>query len=271
MKGGSHAKGFTIIETLIVLAVTSALFIGALALIGGRQGKTQFAQSARDVESQLQQIMNEVSSGYYSSTEDFKCEKSGGKPVIETVSLGTPPEQGSNKDCIFMGKIIQMSIDNPDAATFNVYSLVGLREATEFSDAAPRLLARSSADAASVPDIYESEKISFSPTVGSLKYNNTTEIGAFGFVSRLGATLGSDDNTEQLDLVAIPGTARGTNKLDGVSDIHDNLGSIITNPAGGVQLCLFSGTADQSALITIGGQGRPITVSSTIKGTANCS
>lgn len=57
------AGGFTIVETMIVLAVSGVLFISMVGVIQGQQNKIQFKNSMTDVVSQVQSIIGQVSTG----------------------------------------------------------------------------------------------------------------------------------------------------------------------------------------------------------------
>ena len=69
MFGGMKPHGFTIVETLIFLAVSGLMFVSVLAYIGGKSGQTEFDQGIHSVFSQLQSIPASVSAGEY--TNDY--------------------------------------------------------------------------------------------------------------------------------------------------------------------------------------------------------
>ncbi len=105
--------GFTIVEVMIVLAVTGIMFVSAVVLINGRQNKTEFTTAINNLQQQLQQIINETVSGYYPNQGTFTCQGNSTGPVTFT---GTATKQGANGGCIFMGKAIQFGSDtNPSA------------------------------------------------------------------------------------------------------------------------------------------------------------
>jgi hypothetical protein len=284
MKGGSSARGFTILEAMIVLAVTGALFIMAFAFINNRQNKTQFSEGVRDVESRIQKVISEVSTGYYPNNGDFQCGEQADGPRLQT---GVAP-QGTNEACVFLGKVMQFAVSTPqnstpESPTVNVYSLVGLRErlgsdvlVDNLTEARPRLIARGDSDPGTVPNMFEKFELPFGLTVAWMRYNNATAIGTVGFTSRLGANLGDSDTSQQVDLLAIPGPGTGLGiaqgaAVDNIKTRVRTLPAANTNPAGGVQICLKSGGTRQSALITIGSQGRQLLVSTAIKNTDDCS
>src|SRR6266511_2117091 len=110
MKGGKKARGFTVVETLIVLAVTGGLFVAIAATLSGRQNRTQFTQAIQEIQSQIQQVVNDVGSGYFPSTNNFSCSATLAGPSIATGSA----EQGSNAGCVFIGKAIQFGVAGTD-------------------------------------------------------------------------------------------------------------------------------------------------------------
>lgn len=123
MKQGGHRKaeaGFTVIETLIVLAVSSALLISAFALVGGRQAKTAFMTSINSVQEEIQQAINETTSGYHGL--DFQCTASVGQVTHLTQGAGTP--DGS---CLFIGNVLQFGTGTSglSLSQMGFYPLVG--------------------------------------------------------------------------------------------------------------------------------------------------
>ena len=66
MNGGKRPLGYTIIEVMIVLAVSGVMFIIAASFISGKQESTAFTEGANEFASQLQQTIAEVADGQYS-------------------------------------------------------------------------------------------------------------------------------------------------------------------------------------------------------------
>ncbi len=124
-RGGRNTsiQGFTIVETLIVLAVTSALFFAATLYINGQQNRTDFQVGIRNLKQQIEQVINETRSGYYPSNNDIKCTYSGGNNVNIVPGV---QEQGTNGECIFAGKALVFDSDN-HPQEINVYTLAGRR------------------------------------------------------------------------------------------------------------------------------------------------
>lgn len=118
---GSTTHGYTIIEVMIFLIVSTALLGSAVAGISQQNRRVQFSQSVTGFEQQLQDILNDVSTGFYPSTNNLTCVSS---PVgIQANNSATPVDQGSNAGCIFVGKAIVP--DTVDRAKYNIYTLAG--------------------------------------------------------------------------------------------------------------------------------------------------
>lgn len=110
-------NGFTILEVMIVLAVSSAMLVTAIVLFGGQQGKVQFTQSIRDVESKIQDVMNDVSIGFIPSSTT-RCSPGVNGPTFPAGVV----EQGANPGCIFVGKAIHFK-----RTGMSILTLVGNR------------------------------------------------------------------------------------------------------------------------------------------------
>jgi len=129
MKRGGYradAAAFTIVEVMIVLAVSGLILLSAISLVSGRQNRTEFATGINDLQQQIQQVINETSSGYYPNGEDFTCSATSGTPTPVTLADGTGA-QGTNAGCIFLGKVIQFGLGNTNLgpSQLGVIPLVG--------------------------------------------------------------------------------------------------------------------------------------------------
>lgn len=132
MLGGenkSRPLGYTIVEIMVVLAVSSVLFLLAAGFINGRQSNTAFTQGVNDMASNIQDVIQQVQSGKYSDASIDCCFNGSG------VSITTPGgggcgsgTQGANPTCVFLGKLIYFSDDpaNRDAS-YSVFTLAGGR------------------------------------------------------------------------------------------------------------------------------------------------
>ena len=261
---GDSAQGFTIVETLIVLAVTSVLFFSAALLINGKQNRTDFQIGSRAIQQQFQQVINETQSGFYPGNGDFTCQAKPGGLTFSNASN----TQGANGDCIFAGKTVTL---NPAASTnrkYNVYSLAGRRVDSAGKDVKTPV----DASLKSIPNAAQTAQI---PN-GLEYYGNRpegsaatpwahTDPYAMAFVSSMANFASTQDGTQRLEL-------HGYKQWVSTDTDEDNINMEI-NVAGaypllpGVDLCFNSGGTDQSVIVTIS-QG--LRVSSAIKTGKNC-
>lgn len=110
--------GYTIIEVMIVLGITGVLFSSAVLVFHGQQGKTSLSQNMYDFTSKLQSYVTEVNSGVYSDASAYGCSISSGRATLSATSPGT------NNDCLFVGRAIQLI---PDSSDVYVYTIIGNR------------------------------------------------------------------------------------------------------------------------------------------------
>ena len=270
--------GFTIVETMIVLAITGALFVAIAATLAGRQNSAEFNHAIQTVQSQIQQTVNQVSAGFYPSNSNFTCSASGSAVIFNSGAAG----QGSNQDCVFLGKVLQFQVQGTSPEAFQTYTVAGLRGPTvgatsPFQNVSPTIVG--------IGTNYASYS-----TASGLEYGLTTvwmksggaNIGAVGLLMEpgsLSATSGSGYNSgaQQIDLVPLPGTSLGQQMGQAVVSITNSLRDVNltadapVNPAAGVQICFASGGTNQSGLVTIGGSGRQMLVTLDIRSNRTCS
>ena len=274
------ATGFTVIEVLIVLAVTGLLFVTTAALLSGKQNQTAFDQSIRQVQQQIQKVINDVSIGYYPNVGNVQCTAGGSGPNI----VSTPgTQQGTNSGCIFLGKAMQFGIgSNPEI--FAVHSIAGLQKSgssdvSTLAQAKPKAIAPSSAEP-NIPNADETEQLDSGLTTYRMWYNNGAgdkKIGEVAFTSSLAQFDSSSSivsGSQQLIVVPVDDTgiksALHETGTDGVDAINSNLASSPTSPSNGVFICFVSAGTTQSGLITIGNNARQLSVKLDIKSDTTC-
>jgi len=247
MKRGIESRGYTIVEVLIFLAVSSALMVSAFTLISGSQNKASFTQGINDAQQQINTVINNVSNGYYSETANGQSCKVD-PPTGELVFTPTGAK-GTSSQCIFLGRVI---VFKNGENTFTVYNVAGRRqvnnrEVSSMSEAKPTL-------------IPESEQ------VFQLKNGVTfkgSDLNAFGFFNGLASTAGvSDQLNSGYQQASFYGFSFNSGLPNNFSTNYDSG----KDPAGGYNLCFDSGTTNQSGLITIGGSSRSATSTLVIKG-----
>ena len=116
MKGGKQPHGFTIIEIMIFLVVSGFIFASAMILMSGKQERTEFSTGIAQLTSELQTIVGNVASGYYSTQNNFSCiPNSDGQPTINPGN----DLRGTSSGCIFIGEVIQFDPNVDVAAAFS--------------------------------------------------------------------------------------------------------------------------------------------------------
>jgi type II secretory pathway pseudopilin PulG len=125
MKSLRPLGGYTIVEVLIVLAVTGGLMVSIMTMISGQQRKTEFTTSARDLENKLQDVFNDVDTGFYNANGQLKCDNPGYTgPAISAATTGI----GTNDGCIFLGKAIRFYSAPGGIMRYDVYTIGGKRQ-----------------------------------------------------------------------------------------------------------------------------------------------
>lgn len=116
-----NKKGFTIIETMIVLAISALLFVMAIAALNGKEAETAFVTSANTLKSQYIEYLAYDSDGYfnYNNHYQYNCYSNG----LAKDKPGTSP-LGTSSSCIFLGSIFEpktysLKIDQIWGATYN--------------------------------------------------------------------------------------------------------------------------------------------------------
>ena len=238
----SKAKGFTIVETMIVLAVTGILFVSAVTIVSGRQGKTQFQQGINAVKTEIEQTVSDVQTGYYPNAQNFSCSLgAGGALVITSTTPATSTEQGANKDCVFLGKVIQFKVQNED--NYAIYPIAGVRTATSLSTSRAKSVGQST----------EKKLLQFGLTPKWVRPASGADVGALGFITVFGVTNGEVKGSQSIQLVPVPSSNLNQTVSAGQAAIDAGLAS--ATPVNGARVCYESGTTSQYGIISISGSG----------------
>lgn len=275
MKRGLGAQGYTLIEVMIVLAISGGLLAAAMFLIAGQRQRTEFSQAIREIDSQIQEVINNVGTGYYANTGNFICDGTTGRPRLQTATGDT---QGTNKDCIFIGRVLQFGVNGSNGEAYNVINVVGLKQylsgatykqSQSFAEAKPTAMAPGDGASADFPDATDRRKLGYGLSIASIKVGNQSvgAVGFFGSLAPYGATNGNlVSGAQSVDLVPIPNTALNASQTSVVNAINAmDTASVTKNPSGGVTLCFQSGGTNQYGQIAIGNNGRQLTTTLTIQ------
>jgi type II secretory pathway pseudopilin PulG len=234
-------SGYTIIEVMIFLLVSAALLSSVVVMISGRSERTRFTQSVENVERRFQDILNDVSTGYYPSTGNFVCQANSGGGI--GFSGGTA-EQGTNRDCVFLGKAIWFG--SSSTTNYSAYTMVGLRNAANLSQAGARLLG-----AGGNPGIVDNY-----PILADTEVKKTVSLTDTSR-SLTGVALVSEFSQTSALTNEVSGNAARVSLYEVEGDFTSSAGSPGMRPASeGVMICLQQGGLfGRKAAIKIGADG----------------
>lgn len=270
--------GFTIIETMIVMAVTGFMLFAALTMISGQQNRVEFSQSVQDIQTVIQQTMNEVNAGFYPSSDNLVCTATGSGLIL---ARGSRP-QGTNSGCIFIGKVMQFGVNGTNGEDFIIHS-VAAKQANDgtLADARPKAIAPGTGDNVNTyPDASDRDKLKYGLRAVSMVYvqgATRRPVSAVAFVSGLGSFDANNDlmsGTQQLSLIPVEQTGNlpgGQSSQQTVDDINGRLATSPLNPSGGVEICFASTGSNQSGLVRIGNGGRGLAVTLSVRTSGDCS
>lgn len=214
MKRLTQARGFTIVETLIVLAVTGALFVVAAVAFSGQQEKTRFSQSTRDIESKVLDVANDVTAGFFAETDDWEClPNASSSPTVQRNVNAS--DQGTNQACIFIGKALQFGPDDANCSAnctnMRIATVVGHRTTTAATGTRDVETLAETRPGAAPDDSPYNELYPLKYGLGAYRVvngDNGTNIGGIAFLSSLGAYEGSDPvgGSQTVGMYALPGS-----------------------------------------------------------------
>jgi type II secretory pathway pseudopilin PulG len=235
IKGRKLHGGFTIIETLIVLAVTGTIFLIAVTTISGRQAKTEFQIGINNSQQQVQQLINETISGYFPHSANYTCN-------------GTTKSIGSNYGCVFLGKVLLFGVQQGTGVT--VYSLTGDQTATDIAGSSAAPLPSDTVVRDTLPNGLYVTSMSYVSTTSSL-HQQTAGVAFVAGDSSGTLDQSSLGGSQQFSLYAVNGTkVNNTTENAMVNAISPPSNKL--DHAKQVQICIASGGTDQSGLITVG-------------------
>lgn len=242
MSIGAQNRGYTIVEVMIFLVVSSFILSTAFVAFNGRQFQVQYEQGVRDLDLKLMSYIGNVSNGRY-PPDSRRCTSPSSGPLQFDA---TPTEQGKSDQCVFAGIAVELIDDE----TIKFTSIAAAKQRIG------RSLSVMDPDARLTP-ISSSEELYVS--YGGLKMvkmvdNNGNPLPSLLVLSNLGqpAISGSSQvgtGTQSINLYA-SGAPVQNNTLITPSD-----------PSRPIFLCLESSDSSKKAVITLGNQGRELTTS----------
>lgn len=264
------SSGYTIVELLIFIGVSAAIFFAALTAIGGRQEQVQFAQGVREFDAKIRDILNDVTTGYYPSSENVSCRATASGPEV---FVDTDAALGTNNQCLYIGKAIQFQPEGRGQRV-DVYTMAGLRyedndltPSSSIASAQPIAVARTGNDGSFV-DATEPYDLLYGLRVTKVLRpldGTPTTYGLIGIFSQFGGSGVSESQSVQVG--GIVDSQLGADEGDTISLINDitdaveevgERGYIEKNTNEGIVICLES-IEGQKASITFGARGTSAT------------
>ncbi|MCW1907950.1 MAG: hypothetical protein KIH63_001255 [Candidatus Saccharibacteria bacterium] len=258
MTKGLGEEAYTIIETMIFLAVSAFLFTMVVITFSSQQGKTQFDQSVKDFESRLLDLTNDVSSGYYPSNNNFSCRGDAAAAVV-TFPAGSTP-RGENAGCILAGQVIAFTTGS---ANYTVTPLAGKQQKLVGTEKV-EVVNLKEANPVPISSSVVTERTNYSIPITRITANNgvtTSNIDKIAIMTTFGSYTGVDLNSGDIHVDIIP--------LNGSLPSSGNewdTAEATKNPAGGIVICMQDGSGSNArrGVITMGGSGRQMTITTTI-------
>jgi len=264
-----NSRGFTVVETVIFLTVSSALFVSAMLVVSGQQAKTEFRQAASQTQGLIDDVANDVSTGYYQSPGTTKrCQNDGSGNPGFPVSGPATSEKGTSRICVILGQAIQFGATD----TLTVYPVIGFRARGVAPDLrlTQNLTFTGTDGVGANPVVFNQEgfreafNLPGGLTIKSAvaEHNGSkTAIRGVAFVSRLGDFSGGQlqPGVAIIDVIPLGGpltdnqdefVSTGTESIRASTDLTKN-------PSGGVTVCLDSGGTNQHILLRFGAGGNP--------------
>ncbi|HVV25454.1 MAG TPA: prepilin-type N-terminal cleavage/methylation domain-containing protein [Candidatus Saccharimonadales bacterium] len=217
------ANGYTIIEVMIVLAVSGVIFLAAVNFVNGKQERTAFSSGVNTMASQIQDVIEQVADGQYND-EPITCGQTGAGTLNITVGTGAAA-QGTQPTCVFLGKSLTFASGTTN--TFSVYPVAGLR----IDGSGNEITNLSSAQATRVGSLITTQDMSQNlSVVGISTGGNYTAARQIAFLQSLG---------QAGDAAGVLGDGAQTVALYYGAN-SSNLSSI--TQSSGISICLTDGT-----------------------------
>jgi len=253
----NRKEGYTIIEVMIVLSVSAIIFTAVIAGYKGQSTKTHFTNAVRDMENKIQDILNDVSTGYYPNASNFHCSRVGSPAAHILIDPAGTSEQGTNQDCIFLGKAVDVN-----DGVMTAYTIVGLRNSkddnnelsADIEDAANRIVPPA------ISAAFDNLDLNASIHIDKIVTNASTDSAGFALVSGFGNgdVGGAGATTSQVSTASIDpfyNFASGTGRVVGNTDLNRDVTICIresgNDPGEGRQASIKIGAGGQTNIETM--------------------
>jgi prepilin-type N-terminal cleavage/methylation domain-containing protein len=248
-------RGYTIVEVMIVMAVSGVMFVIAANFVSGKQARTAFTLGSNAIDS--------VNDGKYADVP-LSCSVLSTTPRKLKIIAGSASGQGTSHECVFLGQLLHFNVTgtNSDSTkNFDTVFLAGAKTSTTggplslLSDSALTSIMQPNSDADS--DLTHHDTIPQGLQVDGMNitYSGGTDYASYniGFVQGLGALNSKDANSysngaQTLTLIADTAITTSATSPSAISAASPTFKTVST-----VVICLTDGT--RHSHITIGGNG----------------
>lgn len=254
MRSGVGARGYTIVESMIFLAVSAGLLASVMLSISGQQARTEFSTSVRDFENRVVDTLNDVETGY-AGTHGKQCIISGAGYPAEAVVAA---ELGTSQDCIFLGLAVHFSGSGGIGSEMQTYTIAGRRVPAGAGVDPLTITQLSTANATTYgnPDKYAMPKGLEVTQVRHCAATCTpiTSTFAFGILGSIGTGVSGGTTSEsagRAQLISLPATS-ATDPLTFKNTVQAV--SLVAGPQydKGLVICLRHGLRGKIAAVTVG-------------------
>lgn len=228
-------RGYTIVEVMIFVVVSGGLLLSVLGLISGQQQKTRFKTGVYDFESTIQDLVNDVETGYYPNA-------------------GTP---GSDKDHIYLGKAVQFYRDS--SGEVNRYKHMTIQGNAKTGAPPKDVTDLSEADPQGRTDLVGTGNLLNGVELTKVIYRGASPTESFGFAVVSGISSngkkssGSKGQLAKIDISNVENDIL----LDGAIETLDRTSpsTPIQDASQGLLFCLREGGGGRIAAVTLIGGG----------------
>ncbi len=274
-------SGYTILEAMLFITISSSMFILAMISFSGRQQQVQFTQAVRELDAKILDTINDVTTGYFPNDGSLQCSIDldlEQRPIITNATAENG--QGTNNDCVLIGKALQFFPEDGDDDTENesllyTYNIVGKRLVTPDGEVAQSLeeskpVTTSPTAPDSTNDVTEKSDLKYGLRVIKVATEVVTPIesSVVGFFTRFTKTFSTTKFSEGQTIsgalikgVDVSSTQyNAATRINIVTDLDPaSAGFVDTSSKTPIVICLADADLKRRASITIGGTGQAST------------
>lgn len=116
-------RGYTIIEVLLVLAISTTMLFSVLIIFRNQQSNSRYLQATQDLSSKIINISTAVAAGVAPDSERYGCERDARSLPLLNNTAGSSLT-GGRTDCVFLGRAVQVV---PGSGDIYVYTILGTK------------------------------------------------------------------------------------------------------------------------------------------------